>query len=247
MRLPDDPLLSAWLDHRRREMWLLGGFVVAAGVVAIACMAVIVERGILESGSRLLSMLMVGIICVAFFPAAHLNRLWQRRRYHLDEETLRALDRAFGRAILQKRDPRRAPPDEAVAILKAALDETTGTTPTPTFSDAQLRAWFAVQRSFRRAFIAPCIALWAMSVGNTFIGDDRPGGTVSDVVVLGGLLAFVLIAFGGRLLYRRARAASGLSDQELGTLRAAAGSAGLHKAAGNDDDIRRLRAALHRP
>jgi len=239
---PPRRTLIAWLDHRRREKWLLGGVVVVAGAVAIVGAALIAASGAIDADGVLLPAIMLGILLVAFVPTAQLNRLWQRRRYQLDEDTLLALDLAFSRAILQKRDPRRAAPDEAVAILKAALDETTGATLTPTFSDAQLRAAFTVQRSLRRAIMAPGLALAAMSFSNAFIDDTQTAGVVSGV----GLLVVVVSAFIGHLLHRRVRAASGLSDHELGTLRAAAMRAGLVNAAGSDDDVHQLRAALRR-
>jgi hypothetical protein len=95
MRLPDDRILVAWLDHRRREKWLLGGVIVIGGVVAIVSAMMIAASGAIDADSVLLQAVMLGILLVAFVPAAQLNRLWQRRRYQLDENTLQALDLAF--------------------------------------------------------------------------------------------------------------------------------------------------------
>jgi hypothetical protein len=176
-------------------------------------------------------------------PATWFNRRWQRRRFDLDDDTLQALDVAFGRAVLQQRDPRRASPAEAVAILKTALQETSGAMPTSTFTDAQLRASFRVQRSLRRAIMVPGLVLAAMSLGNTLLVDAQSRGLVSTI----GLLGVVVTAFIGHLLHRRVRAHSGLTDHELGTLRAAAVAADVLHAAGSDDDVARLRAALRRP
>jgi hypothetical protein len=86
----------------------------------------------------------------------------------------------------------------------------------------------------------PGLALAAVSLGNALIDDSQMAGIVSGV----GLIVVIVSAFIGHLLHRRVRATTGLSDHELGTLRAAAVRAGLVKAAGSDHDVQRLRAAL---
>jgi hypothetical protein len=242
MRIPDDVVLRAWLAHRRREQWLFGGLLLVAGVIAIVSAALVAASGVVDADGVVPPAIMIGILLVAVIPAGQLNRRWQQRRFGLDDDTMKALDLAFGRAILQRRDPRKASPDEAVAILKAALGEASGATAMPDFSDAQLRASFRVQRSLRRAIMVPGLVLAAMSLGNALIDDPQVKGVVSGV----GLLGVVLSALLGHLWHRRVRADSGLSDRDLGTMRAAALQVGLFNAAGTDEDVRQLRRALGR-
>jgi hypothetical protein len=214
-----------------------------AGVVAIVSAALVAASGIVDADGVVPPAVMIGILLVAVIPAVQLKRRWQQRRFGLDDDTMQAIDLACGRAIPQRRDPRKASPDEAVAILKAALDEASGATAMPDISDAQLRASFRVQRSLRCAIMVPGLVLAAMSLVNALIDDAQLKGVLSGV----GLLGVVLSAFLGHLWHRRIRAASGLSDHDLGPLRGAAMAAGLLDATGTDDELRRLRAALRRP
>jgi hypothetical protein len=237
-------LLGRYLASRRRERWQMGCGAFLAGIAGIV-LAIVVMTVVDLGEGRLFAWVVCAPVLVYVFAMVRGLDVARRRQLGVSADELAALHKAFERALARKQDLRSVPEDVGVAVMRQelgfSLDGATATRPpAPVFSDAQLAAWFKVQRSLQTVIALPGLVFAGIAAVTLFGLDEQwqPLGTTLSVV------AAAVTGFVGHRRHRRLRRESGLSDHDLGTLRAASIRGGLTGAKGSPEDTSALRKAI---